>query len=117
MENIILVLNTRLDPLLGIVTGTDAGLADPDHICALTDKDVTVKITHREVIPGHITDIPREAHHTKDTQTLTITDGTHHIRGLPHIADLLQIQVTAVSLDHILHKNQLNSIFYTFIQL
>ena len=103
MENIILAQDTGLDPLLGIVTGTETGLADPDHICTLTDTEVTVKITHREVAPGHITDAPTEAHHATDTQTLIITNGTHHIGGLPHIEALLHIQETTVSLDHILH--------------
>ena len=84
------------------MTGTDTGLADPDHICALTDTEVTAKITHREVTPGHITDAPTEAHHTTDTQILIITDGTHHIGGLPHIEALLCIQETAVGLDHVL---------------
>ena len=103
MENIILVCDTRLDPLLGIVTGTDTGLADPDHIYTLTDTEVTVRITLREVAPGHITDTPKEAHHATDTQTLIATDGTHHTGDLFHIEALLHFQETAVGLDHILH--------------
>ena len=49
---------------------TDTGLADPDDICALTDTEVTVKITHREVTPGHITDTLTEAHHAIMPQIL-----------------------------------------------
>ena len=30
-------------------------------------------------------DAPTEGHHATDTQTLIITDGTHHKEGLPHI--------------------------------
>ena len=74
-----------------------------DHICALTDTELTVKITHREVTPGHITDAPTEAHHTTDIQVLIVTDGTHHIGGLPHIEAPLCILETAVGLDHVLH--------------
>ena len=79
------------------------GLADPDHVRAITDTEVTAKITHREVTPGHITDAPTEAHNATDTQTLIITDGTHHIGGLPHIEAFLHILETTVGLDHILH--------------
>ena len=43
MENITLAWDTRLDQLLGIITGTDTGLADPDHIHALTYTEVTAK--------------------------------------------------------------------------
>ena len=57
--------------------------------CILIDTEVTVKIPHREVAPGHITDAPTEAHHATDTQTLIVTNGTHHIGGLPHIEALL----------------------------
>ena len=76
MEDIILAQDTGLDPLLGIITGTDTGLADPDHFCALTGIEVTVKITHREVTLGHITDAPTEAHCTTDTHLLLLTGYT-----------------------------------------
>ena len=111
MENIIVAQDTGLDPLLGIITGTDTGLAGPDHVHTLTDMEVTVKITHSEVNPGHITDAPTEAHHTTDAQTLSVTDGTHHIGSLPHIEALLHILETAVGLDHILCTNWPNNIF------
>ena len=81
---------------------TDTGLADPDYLCALTDTEVTVKITNREVTPGHIIDAPTEAHHTTDIQVLIVTNGTHHIGGLPHIEAPLHILETAVGLDHVL---------------
>ena len=66
------------------------------------DTEVTVEITHREVTPGHITNASTEAHHATDTQTLIVTDGTHHIGGLPHIEALLCILETAVGLYHVL---------------
>ena len=91
MENITLAQDTGLDQLVRIITGTDTGLADPDHICTLTDTEVTAKITHREVTPGHIKNAPTETHHATDTQILIVTNGTHHIRGLPHIEALLCI--------------------------
>ena len=100
-ESIILAQDTKLDPLLDIITGTDTGLADPDHVHPLTDIEVTVKITQREVTPDHITDIPTEAHHATDTQTLIVTNGTHHIGGLPHKEALLHILETTVGLDHV----------------
>ena len=102
MENILLAKDTRLDPLLGIITGTGTGLADSDHVHTLTDTEVTVKITHREVTPGHITDTHTEAHNATDTQTLIVTNKTHHIGGLPCIEVLLHILETAVGLDHVL---------------
>ena len=49
-----------------------------------------------------IMDAPTEAHHATDTQTLIITNGIHHIGGLPHIEALLHILETALGLDHIL---------------
>ena len=56
-EIIILAQDTILDPHLAIITGTDTGLTGQDHIPAVTDTEVTAKVIHREVTPGHITDI------------------------------------------------------------
>ena len=54
-------------------------------------------------MPGHITDIPTETRHAADTQTLVITNGTHHIGGLPRIEALQFILETAVGPDLVLH--------------
>ena len=85
-----------------MITGTDTGLADPDHVHALTGTEVKVEIAHREFGLGHIADTPIEAHHATDIQVLIITNGTHHIGGLPHIEALPHNLETAVGLDHIL---------------
>ena len=68
----------------------------------LTDTEVTAKISHTEVTPGHITDVPTEAHHAINTQILIVTNVTHPIGGLPHTEALLCIQETAVGLGHVL---------------
>ena len=67
-EIIILAQDTILDPHLTIITGTDTGLTGQDHIPTVTDTEVTAKVIHREVAPGHITDVHIEAHLTTDTQ-------------------------------------------------
>ena len=72
------------------------------HLCTHRYRS-HIEITHREVTPGHITNVTTEAHHATDIQVLIITDGTHHIGGLPHIEAPLHILETAVGLDHILH--------------
>ena len=54
------------------------GLTGQDHIPKVTDTEVTAGVIHREVTPGHITDVHTEAHLTIDTQMLIITDRTHH---------------------------------------
>ena len=108
MENIFLAQDTRLDPLLNIIKGTDTGLADLDHVHALTETEVTVEITQREVTersyhrcPHRSTSNHRYTLHATDTQTLIITNGTHHIGGLPHIEAHPHILETTVGLDHI----------------
>ena len=84
---------------------TDTGLADPDHVCALTDTEVTVKITHREVTPGHITGVPTEAHHATDTQTLIVTNGdTPHRRSSLHRSSSMHSRDCSVSRPHTLYK-------------
>ena len=105
-EIIILAHNTILDPYLAIINGTDTGLIGQDHIPAVTDTDITAKVIHREVIPGHITGVCTEAHLTTYTQTLIIIDGTHHIGDLHHTEALLHILEIAVGLNHIPHTNQ-----------
>ena len=57
--------------------------------------------SHRKVAPGHITDVHTEADLTTDTQTLIITDRTHHIGGLHCIEALLHILEITVVLNHV----------------
>ena len=106
-ENIILAQDTVLDPNLTIITGTNTDLTDQDHIPAVTDTEVTAGVIHREVNPGHITDAHTEAHLTTDTQTLIITDRTHHIGGLHCIEALPHTLEIAVVLNHIPHTELL----------
>ena len=106
-ENIILARDTVLDPHLTIVTGTNTALTGQDHIPTVTDSEVTARVIHIEVTPGHITDVHTEAHLTTDTQTLLITDRIHHIGGLHHIEALPHILEIAVSLSHIPHTKLL----------
>ena len=106
-EIIILAWDTILDPHLTIITGTNTGLTGQDHIPAVTDTEATARVIHREVTPGHITYIHTEAHLTTDTQTLIITDGTHHIGGLHCIEALLHTLEIAVGLNHIPHTKLL----------
>ena len=63
------------------MTGTNTGLTGQDHIPTVTDTEVTARVIHREVAPGHITDIHTETHLSTDIQTLIITNETHHIGG------------------------------------
>ena len=90
-EIIILAQDTIIDPHLATITGTDTGLTGQDHIPAVTDTEVSARVIHREVTPGHVTDIHTEAHLATDTQTPIVIDGIHHIGdlhctvALPHI--------------------------------
>ena len=92
-----------LDPHLAIVTVINTGLTGQDHIPAVTDTEVTARIIHREVTQDHITDVQTEAHLATDTQTLTITDRTHHIGDLHCTGALLYIPGITVGLNHIPH--------------
>ena len=71
-----------------------SGLTGQDHIPTVTGTEVTTKIIHREVTPGHITDVHTGTHLTTDTQPLIIIDGTHctgdlyHTEALPHILEI-----------------------------
>ena len=90
-----------LDPHLTIITGTNRGLTGQDHIPAVTDTEVTARVIHREVTPGHITDVHTGVHLATDTQTLIVTNGIHHTGGLHHIGALLHILGIIVGLNHI----------------
>ena len=102
-EIIILAWDTVLDPHLTIVTGTDTGLTDEDHIPSVTYKEVTAKVIHREVTPGHITDVHTEAHLTTDTQTHIIINRIHHIGDLHCTEALPDILEIAAGQNHIPH--------------
>ena len=84
-----------------MITGTNTGLTGQDHVPTVTDTEVTARVIHREVTPGHITDVHTEAHLTTDTQTLIATNGTHHIGGFHHIEALVHILEIAVGLNHV----------------
>ena len=102
-EIIILAWDTILDPHLTIITGTDTGFTGQDHIPTVTDTEVKAKVIHREVTPGHITDVHTGAHLATVTQPLIIINGTHHTgdlhctEALPHILEI------TVGLNHIHH--------------
>ena len=66
-----------------MITGTDIGLAGQDHIPAVIDIGVTVRVVHEGVIPGPITDPHTTAHHATETQVCTATDETLHTED-PH---------------------------------
>ena len=62
---------------------TDIGLAGRDPIPAVIATGVTVKVTHKGVILGPITDPHTTAHHATETQAHTATDKTLHTED-PH---------------------------------
>ena len=66
---------------------TGIGLAGPDPIHAVTDTEVTVAMTPKEVILGPITDPHATAHHITEAQAHTATKET------PHTADPCQTEV------------------------
>ena len=109
-ENIILARETILDPHLTIITGKNTGFTGPDDIPTVTDTEVTARVIHREVTPGHITDIHTEAHLTTDIQTLIIPNRTHHI-GLHCIEALPHILEIAVGLTTYLTQNYSYDVF------
>ena len=106
-EIIILAGDTVLDPHFALITGTNTGSTGQDHIPTVTDTEVTARVIHREVTPGHITDVHTEAHLSTDTQTLVVTDRTHHTEGLHHTEALLHILEIAVGPNHVPHTKLL----------
>ena len=98
---IILAQDTILDPHLAIITGTNTGLTGQDHIPAVTDTEVTVRVIHREVTPGHITNIHTEADLTTDTQMCIVTNRTHHTGDLHQIEALPHILEITVGINHV----------------
>ena len=81
---------------------TGIGLAGPDPIHAVIDKEVTVTMSHKEVILGPITNPHATAHHITEAQAHTATD------EIPHTADLCHAEVfpqITVGPDHAHHTN------------
>ena len=97
----ILKQGTMIDLPLSIITGTDIGLTGQDPIPAVIDTEVTARVIHREVTPGHITDAHTEAHHATDTQAHITTAEILHIEDLHHTEVFPHIPEIAVDLDHI----------------
>ena len=87
---------------LTIITGTGIGLTGQDPIPTVIDTEVIVRVIHREVTPGHITDVHTEAHCTTDTQThIAIIDKILDIEDFHHTEVSLHIPEIAVHLDHV----------------
>ena len=90
---------------IGIITGTiktGIGSAGPDPIYAVIDAGVTVTMTHKEVVLGHITDPHATAHHVTEVPAHTATN------EIPHTADLHHAEVfpeIAVDQYHAHHTN------------
>ena len=97
----ILTQDAMIDLHLAMINWTDIGLTGQDPIPTVTDTGVTVRVIHRGVTPGHITDAHTEAHHATDTQAhiaineILLIDGLHHTEAFLHIPEI------AVDLDHV----------------
>ena len=81
---------------------TGIGLAGSDPVHTVTDTEVTVAMTHKEVVLGPITNPDATAHHVTEAQAHTATDET------PHTADPHHTVVSpgiAVDPDHVHHTN------------
>ena len=87
-----------IDLHLAIITGTDIGLVGQDPIPTVIDTEVTARVIHKEVTPGHIIDAHTEAHHATDTQTPIIIDEIHHIEDLHHTEVFLLIPKITIDL-------------------
>ena len=81
---------------------TDIGLAGQDPIPTVIAKGVTVKVTHKGVVLGPITDPHTPAHHAKETQVLTTTSETLHTED-PHHTEVFP--GIAADRDHVHHTN------------
>ena len=65
-----------------MIIETDIGLTGQDPIPAVIDTEVTVRVIHKGVTPGNITDVHTEAHHATGTQAHITIDKTLHIEDL-----------------------------------
>ena len=60
-----LTQDTMINLHLAMIIGTGIGLTGQDPIPAVIATEVTVRVIHGGVFPGHITDAHTEAHCTK----------------------------------------------------
>ena len=90
-----------IDLHLTMIIGTDIGLTGQDPIPVVIDTGVTVKVIHRGVTPGHITDAHTEVHCATDTQVHIAIDEILHIEDLHHTEVFPHIPEIAVDIDHI----------------
>ena len=108
----VLTQDTMIDPHLaisieiGIITmiiESDIGLAGQDPIPTVIDTGVTVKVTHKGVNPGHITDPHTAAHHATETQAHIPINETLHTED-PHHTEVSSGII--VDPDHVCHTNK-----------
>ena len=95
-----LTQGTAPDQLLDTATGTGTDIAGQDHSHTLTDIEVTVIITHTEVIPDHIIDAITGVFHNTATPALIAIAVTQHTRDHPHIEVYQHILEIAAGPDH-----------------
>ena len=95
-----------LDHLLDTITRTDSDIADQGHSPILTNIEVIVAITHREVVPDLITDATIGVLHDTITPELTVIGVTHHTADNPHIGVLQYSQEITADPNCDLHVNQ-----------
>ena len=95
----------RITIKIGTITvtmETGIGLAGPDPIHAVIATGVPVKVPHKEVILGPITDPHAAAHHATEAQAYTTTDKTTHTAD-PHHTEVFP--GIAVDPDHVHYTN------------
>ena len=80
------------------------------------DIEVTVIITHTEVVPDHIIDVLTEALHVTITQALIIIATTHHTGGHPDIEASPLIPEITADPEQIPHTNQVRPPLLNFTQ-
>ena len=93
--------DAMIDLNLTMIIETAIDLTGQDPIPIVIDTGVIVRVIHKGVTPGHITDAHTEAHHTTDTQSHIAINETLPIKDLHHTEVFLHIPETAVDLDHI----------------
>ena len=81
-------------------------MADQDHSHILADIEVTVAITHTEVVSNLITDATIGALHDAITPALIVITVAHHTKDHPHAEVPQLIPEIVADPDHILHINQ-----------
>ena len=106
-EITVLTQNNAIDPHLTITIEIGnitmiISLAGQDPISTVIATGVTVKVTHKGVIPGPITDPHTTAHHTTETQVHTATTKTLHTKD-PHHTEVFP--GITVDPDHMHHTN------------